>query len=68
MYYNNVTYICNVINKQLEIMTAQELTQEYNRLQERKRNVKSFGRKMYYEKLQIKVTAEIRKIQENENI
>lgn len=49
-------------------MTVQELTQEYNRLQERKRNVKSFGRKMYYEKLQIKVTAEIRKIQQNENI
>lgn len=22
MYYNNVTYICNVINKQLEIMTT----------------------------------------------
>jgi cell fate (sporulation/competence/biofilm development) regulator YlbF (YheA/YmcA/DUF963 family) len=62
-------YICTVSNKQkTNIMTIQDLTQEYNRLQEKKRNVKSFGRKMYYEKLQIKVTAEIRKIQENENI
>lgn len=38
-------------------MTIQDLTKEYNRLEERKRNVKSFGRKMYYEKLQIKITA-----------
>lgn len=43
-------------------MTVQELTQEYNRLDNKLNKVKSVSQRRHYLKLQLQVTNEIREI------